>query len=174
MCRGMCRCVEGCADVSMYGQICSGMCISDWVVQQSDCCLCLVSKRGLQCKLMRPFGISNARQLLEPQHTIILNLLAGDTLKDWTHNVVTSKFVVNSWDYRTPLAMKNIEGWIWKHVKGNGSHLLQTLFLYFASETEEFYGNSAGSFWDVNTFIYTEYHETVLKIYNTPVLPTFI
>jgi hypothetical protein len=41
--------------------------------------------------------------------------------------------------------MKNIEGRNGKYEKENSRSLLELLSLYFATETEEFYGNSPGS-----------------------------
>jgi len=67
------------------------------------------------------------------------------------------KSIASSSNYRALNAMNNKERWIWKCVKGNGRRLLEatgdywwlleTLYLYFGAETEEFYGNSPGSVW---------------------------
>ena len=147
MCRGMCRCFDVCANEKRYVHI-----RLNWSTVRLLHVPGFEKRTAVQTDdTVRNY---NARQLWEPQPVRILRLLRGDKLKDRMHNLVTIKSVVSNSVYRALNAMKSMEERIWNHVKINSRRLLEILSLYFAAETEEFYGNSPDLVWDVNNFIH--------------------
>ena len=97
MCRDMCRCVDVCQEVCAYQSQC---------INSQTAALVPGFEKSPAVQTDDTVWHYNARQLLEPQHVRILRSLAGDTLKDWIHNLVTIKFVVSSSDYRTLMLRK--------------------------------------------------------------------